>query len=222
MNDEKQVLPQGLLIVLEGIDGSGKTSLAEFLADYFGKLGFEVVSTRQPGATDLGKQIRAVLHDRPFEVCAKAEFLLFAADRAQHIESVVKPALAAGSLVISDRMADSSLAYQGAGRGLSTTSLREINEWAMDGIQPDITLYIRVDPQVAFQRMQKRNEALTHFEKEKVDFFRKVSQRYDELYEGRDDVIMIDGNQSIENVQQQVLQALESLQDQDGCCPGCS
>lgn len=208
---ENHTLPQGILIALEGIDGSGKTSVATFLSDYFKQLGFTVVSTRQPGATELGKHIRTMLHDRPFEVSAKSEFLLFAADRAQHIESVIKPALQAGSIVISDRMADSSIAYQGAGRGLDERTLSEINSWAMDGIKPDVTVYIRVDWATALHRLKKRNEKLTHFEQEKVEFFENVIRQYDTLYFNRKDVVIINGTQSPQEVNNQALEAIIAL-----------
>lgn len=208
---EHHILPQGILIALEGIDGSGKTSVATFLSDYFKQLGFAVVSTRQPGATELGKHIRSMVHDRPFDVCSKAEFLLFAADRAQHIESVIKPALNAGSIVISDRMADSSIAYQGAGRGLDEHMLSQINSWAMDEIKPDVTVYIRVDWATAMYRLKKRNEKLTAFEQEKTEFFENVIRQYDAMYFNRKDVVIINGTQKPEEVNNQALQAIVAL-----------
>lgn len=209
--NSSHALPQGILIALEGIDGSGKTSVASFLTDYFTQLSFTVVSTRQPGATEFGKHIRALLHDRPYALCHKAEFLLFAADRAQHIESVVQPAIAAGSIVICDRMSDSSLAYQGSGRGLDESSLTYINAWANNSIKPDITVYIRVDWPTAYARLKKRNEQLTYFEQEKASFFQKVIQGYDNLYFDRKDVLIINGSQTPQEVNDQALQGIITM-----------
>lgn len=169
---------QGLLISIEGIDGSGKSTLRALLAQRL-RGSFEVLETREPGGSKLGGALRTILqHDT---VCSRAEFLLFAADRAQHFDEVIIPALTKGVLVISDRMADSSYAYQGFGRGLDLMFLETVNTWAMQHRQPDMTFYLYLDPESASARILKRNEKLTRFEQEKKDFLMRVMQGFEAL-----------------------------------------
>src|ERR1700730_16197149 len=129
---------KGMLIVIEGIDGAGKSTLAKSLADILTTQGNTVLLTKEPGGSQLGKQLRTILQNQPIPITPIAEYLLFAADRAQHIEQVVKPALERGAIVISDRMGDSSLAYQGYGRGIDKNNIRTVNQWAMQGLTPDL------------------------------------------------------------------------------------
>lgn len=190
----------GLLIAIEGIDGSGKSSLAKALKTSLEKLGRNVVLTQEPGATKLGKKLRTILHEEKESLCDKAEFLLFAANRAQHFEELVIPALEKGNIVISDRMADSSVAYQGYGRGLDIEKIMYINSWAMNGIEPDLVFYLKIDQQTAMQRITSRGETLTSFEKEKELFWKKVSEGYEELFKSKRNVITLDSNLSIDNL----------------------
>ncbi len=122
-------LSRGILIALEGIDGSGKSTLAKNIAASLAHLDFPILQTQEPGKMALGKLLKPIVQEKKVPVCSKAEFLLFAADRAQHFHELVIPALLNKQLVISDRMADSSLAYQGYGRGLDLTTLSMINSW---------------------------------------------------------------------------------------------
>jgi dTMP kinase len=134
-----------MFITLEGPDGSGKTTQARLLAEWLRERGYEVVLTREPGGSDIGDQIRAVLHDpRNTAMNARAEILLYSASRAQHVAQRIRPALAAGKIVVSDRYADSTLAYQGYGRGLDLETLRTITVFATGGLTPDLTLYLDV------------------------------------------------------------------------------
>src|SRR3990172_1551765 len=126
-----QIQKRGLLITLEGIDGSGKSTLANAIVTALTTLGKHVVLTKEPGGTALRTELRAILQTQKNPVCDKAEFLLFAADRSQHFKELIVPALEQGQIVISDRMADSSLAYQGFGRGLDKEMISSINRWAM-------------------------------------------------------------------------------------------
>ncbi len=187
----------GLLITLEGIDGSGKSTLAKYLVDALSKLGKQVILTKEPGGTALGKELRAILQTQKNPVCDKAEFLLFAADRAQHFKELVVPALERGQLVISDRMADSSLAYQGFGRGLDRDMIKSINRWAMQDITPDLTIFLRLAPALALERTLGRREAPTAFEQEKLEFWQRVADGYETIFAGRKNVVTLDATQPI-------------------------
>lgn len=201
-------LAKGILIAVEGIDGSGKSSLAKNIFDYLSNNHYPALLTKEPGDSGLGQHIRSIVQNKTVSICSKAEFLLFATDRAQHFDEVILPHLAQKKIVISDRMADSSLVYQGYGRGLDIPTIKHINEWAMNGRNPDITIYVKVSPDVAAQRIAARNAALTSFEKEKQDFILKLVQGFDTLYKNRNDVILIDGNQSFQQVSTQTKTAL--------------
>lgn len=193
-------LKQGILIAIEGIDGSGKSSLAKNLFNELLKQEYAVLLTKEPGDTPLGQHLRGIVQEKKMPVCPKAEFLLFATDRAQHFYELIIPALEQKKIIISDRMADSSLVYQGYGRGLDIDIIKTINAWAMNGINPDVTIYVKVSIQTAQQRILQRNATLTSFEKEKQDFIQKLIQGFDTLYKNRKDVIIINGNQSMEQV----------------------
>ena len=201
---------KGILIAIEGIDGSGKSSLAKQLFSNLGDTQYPVILTKEPGATPFGHHLRALVQEKKVAICPKAEFLLFATDRAQHFQEVVIPNLAAKKIIISDRMADSSLVYQGYGRGLDISMINSINTWVMNGITPDLTVYVNVSADVAAQRIMKRNAELTSFEKEKKDFIQKLVHGFDTLYKDRKDVIIIDGNQTLEHVANQATTAVIS------------
>ncbi len=196
----------GSLINVEGIDGSGKSLLIRNLKT---KLNTNVIFTYEPGDTILGTKLRKILHEEKETTCDLSEYLLFAADRAQHFEQTIIPALKKNKIIISDRLADSSLAYQGYARGLDIEMIKKINNWAMQNIQPNLTLYIEIDIQTAMQRIFNRNENLTSFEKEKVGFWEKVINGYKEIFKTRKNVIIINGNQTPENVYNDALKAIQ-------------
>lgn len=201
---------KGLLIAIEGIDGSGKSTLAKKLYEQIAQT-HTALLTKEPGGSAVGKKIRAIVQEQDVPVCPKAEFLLFAADRAQHFHEVIIPALQSGTVVITDRMADSSLVYQGFARGLDTAFIKTVNAWAMDAITPDITLFVSIDPSVARKRLIERNETLTAFEREHETFMQRVDTGFRSLYQNRNDVILINGEQEAENVLHDALQALKRL-----------
>lgn len=185
-------LQRGILIALEGIDGSGKSTLARALETAFKSYGIPVTLTKQPGATTLGKEIRNAVQSAQYEITPLAETLLFAADRAQHIVQVVKPALERSELVISDRMADSTRAYQGFGRNIDKKRLEDVTEWVMQGVTPDVTLYLVLDVDHAIQRIQNRKMNLTRFEKLDRSFYERLVYGFESIYKGREDVIRLD------------------------------
>jgi dTMP kinase len=201
-------LQKGILIAIEGIDGSGKSSLAKNLYQELLNQKYLVLLTKEPGGTPLGLQLRTIVQEKKVAVCPKAEFMLFAADRAQHFYELIVPALTHNKIVISDRMADSSLVYQGYGRGLDMNAINAVNNFVMNSIKPDITVYVKVPLAVATERIMKRNLELTSFEKEKEDFVSKLANGFDQLYKNREDVIIVDGNQTLEQVLQETLAEL--------------
>ncbi|MFD3498832.1 dTMP kinase [Streptomyces sp. NPDC058676] len=162
----------GFFIALEGGDGAGKSTQAEALAEWIRAKGHEVVVTREPGATPVGKRLRSILLDvSSAGLSHRAEALLYAADRAEHVDTVVRPALERGAVVVSDRYIDSSVAYQGAGRDLSPTEIARINRWATDGLVPHLTVLLDVSPEIARERF---TEAPDRLESEPAEFHARV------------------------------------------------
>jgi len=168
----------GLFIVLEGGDGAGKTTqLTRLAAALRQAVGREVVVTREPGGTGLGEQIRAaLLHGGP--VAPRAEALLYAADRSQHVEEVIRPVLARGGIAVSDRYLDSSIAYQVVGRGLDEADVRAINEFGSGGLRPDLTVLLDIAPQAGLERL---SGAADRIEAAGLDFHARVNEHYRRL-----------------------------------------
>ncbi|GHH26197.1 dTMP kinase [Streptomyces lanatus] len=172
--DDPEQVPAttGFFIALEGGDGAGKSTQAEALAEWIRGKGHEVVVTREPGATPVGKRLRSILLDvSSAGLSHRAEALLYAADRAEHVDTVVRPALERGAVVISDRYVDSSVAYQGAGRDLSPTEIARINRWATNGLAPHLTVLLDVSPEIARERF---TEAPDRLESEPAEFHARV------------------------------------------------
>lgn len=186
----------GLLIGVEGIDGCGKSTFTKELIQCLLEYTLSPVLTREPGGTKFGLQLRHILQyrDDVGMVDAKAEYLLFAADRAQHFTQVVIPNLQAGKIVVCDRTGDSSLVYQGDGRGLDKGMIAQINSWATSAIKPDLTIYLKIDIDTAYARVAQRAEKLTAFEQAGTEFLVKLIAGFDNLYAKRTDVLILDGN----------------------------
>lgn len=200
-------IQNGLLIAIEGIDGSGKSSLCRNLETAL-KASYNVILTKEPGGTALGKGLRKTLLQKNVPVCTKAEFLLFATDRAQHSAQIILPNLNEGAIVISDRMADSSVVYQGYGRQLDIEMLKTINKWAMNEREPDLVLYLRLPAKVAYKRMDNRNQPLNSFEKE-VEFMHRLTDGFDSLVSPRDNVVTLDAELEPEALTTLALKAIE-------------
>lgn len=200
-------LRSGILIVIEGIDGSGKSTLAKNIYTTLEQRGFDTVLTKEPGASELGKEVRKLIQTQIIPLSPKAEYLLFAADRGQHFAELIVPALAEKKLVISDRMADSSLAYQGYGNGLDLTMLRTINSWTMNNIVPDITIFVQIPVATALERAKNRGP-LSAYEK-RENFLHNVAAGFEELYKNRTDVIVVDGTLSQKSLNSHVCNAIE-------------
>ncbi|MBK1987366.1 dTMP kinase [Sphaerospermopsis aphanizomenoides BCCUSP55] len=202
----------GKLIVFEGVEGCGKTTQMQLCSKWLEGLSVSVLLTREPGGTELGKHLRQLLleksEDKP--VGELTELLLYAADRAQHIEQELKPNLAAGKYILCDRYTDSTVAYQGYGRGLSMSLINQLNHIATGGLESDVTIWLDVDVEVGLSR--KRGQAtLDRIEQETIAFHRRVQQGYTELaatYPSR--IFRVDGSLSQEVVHKNVQEVLIS------------
>lgn len=171
----------GLFITIEGGDGSGKSTQAKLLAQWLIGEGHTIVRTREPGGTDVGVEIRElVLHHRG-DIDPRAEALLYAADRAHHVATLVKPALERGEIVIQDRYFDSSVAYQGAGRVLDSGEIRNLSLWASGGLIPDVTILLDLDETVARARLDAAAKRFDRLENEKSEFHSRVRRGFLEL-----------------------------------------
>jgi dTMP kinase len=172
-----------MFITFEGVEGCGKTVQARLLAEHLRQLGLPVVLTREPGGTAIGDQIRAVLHDTGnTAMLPTSEILLYSAARAQIVGQLIRPALAAGQIVVCDRYADSTLAYQGYGRGLDMEALQYITLFATGGLRPDLTLLLDVDVEAGLVRKQAafraRQDELNRMDQQTVDFYSRVREGY--------------------------------------------
>ncbi|MBY0689026.1 dTMP kinase [Microbacterium marinilacus] len=168
----------GLWVTFEGGDGSGKTTQAALLQEWIEGTGRTVVRTREPGGTEVGVLVRdIVLHHRG-DIAPRAEALLYAADRAHHVETLVRPALDRGEVVIQDRYLDSSVAYQGAGRVLDAGEVRDLSLWATGGALPDVTVLLDLDPGAARARLDADDKPFDRLESEKADFHARVREAF--------------------------------------------
>ncbi|GAA4904996.1 hypothetical protein GCM10023405_27610 [Streptomonospora salina] len=209
VQQEEGRLP-GTFIVLEGGEGAGKSTQAGRLSVWLREEGFEVVTTREPGSTKLGMRLRAMLLDREgTEMSARAEALLYAADRAEHVASVILPALRRGAIVISDRYVDSNLAYQGAGRDLARDDIERVNEWATEDLSPHLTVLLDIPPEQGLARL---GGATDRMESETEEFHARVRQSFRELA-GRDPAryLVVDARESAEELTREIQRRLRPV-----------
>lgn len=201
-------MTEELFLAFEGGDGAGKSTQVRLLSEAFARAGRSVVVTRQPGGTELGRAIRdLVLHGD--DVSPRAEALLFAADKAQHVDEVVRPALARGDVVITDRYTDSSVAYQGAGRELGAAEVHQLQMWAVDGLRPDLTVVIDVPPELGRSR---RGEVHDRLESEQDPFHETIRAHFLAVAEGHPErYLVVDGSLSRDRVHHAVLGRLASM-----------
>lgn len=174
-------MSRGVFITLEGGDGSGKTTQAELLGEWLAGRGRTVVRTREPGGTEVGVEVREIVLHHRGDISPRAEALLYAADRAHHVATVVRPALERGEVVIQDRYIDSSVAYQGAGRVLDPAEVRGISEWATEGLAPDLTILLDLDADAARGRLDEARTRYDRLEAEASEFHDRVRAAYLDL-----------------------------------------
>jgi dTMP kinase len=203
---------RGRLITIEGIDGAGKTTLGAELQDALSEPGRRVVLLREPGGVAASERIREVVKDPGLTVGPRAEALLYAAARAQLVEEALMPLLDGGTWVLLDRFVDSSLAYQGAGRGLGMEPVAEINQFATGGLTPDRTLLLAIDPATGRARSQHRGEPVDRLEREDQSFYARIQSAYEELAAAEPSRIRtIDAEQEPSKVLADALAALSDL-----------
>lgn len=206
---------RGLLLTLEGIEGSGKSTQAAALAQELNAAGVPVVATREPGGVSLGEKIREILLSPDSgAIHPTAELLLFIAARAQHVAEKIRPALESGQIVICDRFTDATLAYQGGGRSVPEDLLRRLNEVATGGIRPDRTYLLDVDPETGFDRAGRRVGGVgpDRIERESAAFFQAVRQRYLELAASEPErILLLRGTDPIRDLTRQIVEDAFSL-----------
>jgi len=198
----------GKLISFEGSEGSGKSTQIARLAAHFQKTQREVVTTREPGGTEIGEQIRNIIvhNSKGDEMCAETELLLFTAARAQLVREVIAPAIMRGAIVLSDRFLDSSTVYQGIGRNLAADPVARINRFAVGNVMPDLTVVIDVPTEVSLARLRQRASDLPdRMERENLEFYTKVREGYLVLARGMPErFLVVDGTKSADAIEKKI------------------
>ena len=189
---------RGMFITFEGGDGSGKSTQIQSVREWFESRGREVIVTREPGGTELGTEIRRLVQNGPEDVDARTEALLYAADRAYHVATVIGPALERGAVVLGDRYIDSSLAYQGAARSLGVDEIASLSAWATQGLYPSLTFLLDLPPEVGARR---RTDAPDRMERESMDFHERVRHQYLRLADAEPErIVVIDAVGTVDEV----------------------
>lgn len=205
----------GKFITLEGIDGSGKTTILNKIIETLEKNGYadQLVVTREPGGDKISENIRNIILDNEYtEMDPRTEALLYAASRRQHLIDIILPALKAGKIVICDRFVDSSIAYQGVGRKIGIQGIKDINNFATDYLQPDMTLYFDVTPEISKQRVALRERKKDRLDQENDDFYAKVYDGYADLVkENPQRIKVIDATQSVDEVFKETMAELNEF-----------
>lgn len=202
----------GLFITLEGGDGSGKSTQSALLAEWLRSAGRTVVLSREPGGSDLGLELRhIILHRRGF-IAPRAEALIYAADRAHNIATVVRPALESGAVVIQDRYIDSSVAYQGAGRVLDPAEVLSLSEWATENLWPDLTILLDLEVDVGRARLDAADKAFDRLEAEQAEFHTRVREAFLRIAASDQERVMrVDASLPVEEIAHRIRSRVESL-----------
>ena len=202
----------GVFITFEGGDGAGKSTQLQLLAKWLDEQKKTYVLTREPGGTDVGLELRDIILHRKGFLAPRAEALLYAADRAHHVHTVVRPALERGDVVVQDRFFDSSVAYQGAGRVLSEDEVRDLSLWAVEDLRPNLTIVLDVPAEVARARRDSTRDVYDRLEAEADDFHERVRQAYRRLAGAEPErIVIIDGELPAEEIHRQIVARVQSL-----------
>lgn len=201
-------MSNGMFITFEGADGCGKTTQQMLAADYLESKGYEVLITREPGAKGLGEDIRKILLDYKGPVSERCESLLFLADRAQHVDNMILPAIEKGQIVLCDRYTDSTVAYQGYGRQQNLERIKKLNDFATNLLKPDLTFVFDIDVETSMQRVGKEKDRM---ESEGKEFHNRVRNGYLKLAEEEPNRIkVLDAAKSIDEIHEEVVNILEA------------
>lgn len=204
----------GLFVTFEGGDGSGKTTQAGLLESWLTEQGRRVVRTREPGGTDLGLELREIVLHRRGHIAPRAEALLYAADRAQHVDTLVRPALERGDVVVQDRYIDSSVAYQGAGRVLGGDEVRDLSRWAVEGLAPDLTVLLDLDEAAARSRLDASRTTYDRLEAEAQDFHARVRAAFLAIADAEPErFLVVDATLPVDAIAASVRSRVETLLD---------
>lgn len=199
-----------MFITFEGIDGVGKSTQIDLVQSWLDSKNMPHIRSFEPGGTELGQEIRHLLLHRKGDVTPRSEALLYAADRAHHVETKIKPALEEGKVVLADRYFDSSVAYQGAARELDLNEVREISLWAVDNLLPDLTVLLDLDAERAIARRNLTGTGPDRLEKEKVDFFERARQAYLSLAQNEPErFFVLDASETVEQISEKLIAELE-------------
>lgn len=202
-------MKKGLFITLEGADGCGKTTQLNLLKEYLTSRGYEIVVTREPGGKGLGEKLREILLNYDGEVSDRCEAFLYLADRAQNIDTIIKPAINSGKIVLCDRHTDSSVAYQGYGREQNIDNINTLNELAVNGVHPDLTIVFDIDTETSMERVGAEKDRL---ESAGIEFHKRVRNGYLEIAKKNPQRIkVVDASQTIEDVQRDVIKIVEGV-----------
>ncbi|GAA1520983.1 dTMP kinase [Agromyces terreus] len=205
-------MSRGVFITLEGGDGTGKTTQSELLESWLVAQGRAVVRTREPGGTDVGVEVREIVLHHRGDIAPRAEALLYAADRAHHVATLVRPALERGDVVIQDRYIDSSVAYQGAGRVLDPEAVRGLSEWATEGLLPDLTVLLDLDAASARERLDGARTRYDRLEAEASEFHDRVRSAYLALAAAEPErFLVVDAAQPVEAIAEAVRARVSTL-----------
>lgn len=204
-------MKKGLFISIEGLDGAGKSTQMQFIKEFLEKRSFQVLLTREPGGTNIGEKIREILLDPQHqEMADMTEALLYAASRAQHVEEFILPALKEGKVVLCDRFVDSSIAYQGGARGLGQQAVKDINSFATRGLQPNLTIFFDISPEISLGRIHP--EKVDRLEQEKVEFHKGVYDTYLSLAkENPNRIKIVKADRGISEISQDIENILVEL-----------
>lgn len=203
------LMNKGLFITFEGADGCGKTTQIELLDKHLKSIGKQTLLTREPGAKGLGIKLREILLNYDGEVSPNCESFLFLADRAQHVDCIIKPAIEEGKIILCDRHTDSTVAYQGYGRGLDIERINYLNNIATSGLKPDLTIVFDIDIETSMKRVGKEKDRM---ESAGTEFFNRVREGYLEISKKEPErVKVINSADSIENIHKQVLELIDKL-----------
>ncbi|CEG56754.1 dTMP kinase [Legionella fallonii] len=206
----------GKLIVIEGLEGAGKSTAVNVVIDFLSQLNIKTITTREPGGTNIGEQLRAIIKNPEYGgiLDDRSELLLLYTARIQLIEQVIKPALQQGHWVIADRFELSTRAYQGGGRGLDRNMIQSLSDFCLRGIKPDLTLYLDITPELGMERAKLRG-AFDRIEQQSIDFFHRVHDAYMQYVNADPEIFIVDASRSLHDVRQAIQNILTQFIEQD-------